>query len=139
MPDRDDELRDALHAAIGEYGRTLIVPGSPQNANITDAVLATLREHRDAVLAMLGMVKVGQIERGTWGPVVRLGDPPVPNFDDGIDLYAATTPEADGLGPCHVTSCDNAAIGGEIGESGDLLLCADHLAAASTEETPDER
>jgi hypothetical protein len=28
---------------------------------------------------------------------------------------------------CHVTGCDNEAIGGEIGEGGDLLLCAEHL------------
>lgn len=31
------------------------------------------------------------------------------------------------LGPCHVTDCENEAVGGEIGEGGDLLLCADHL------------
>lgn len=34
------------------------------------------------------------------------------------------------LGPCHVTGCENEAVGGEIGEGGDLLLCAEHLAAS---------
>lgn len=36
-------------------------------------------------------------------------------------------PDCRPLGTCHVTDCYNAAVGGEIGESGDLLLCAEHL------------
>jgi hypothetical protein len=36
-------------------------------------------------------------------------------------------PDCRPLGTCHVTDCYNAAAGGEIGESGDLLLCAEHL------------
>lgn len=31
---------------------------------------------------------------------------------------------------CNVTGCENEAVGGEIGEVGDLLLCAEHLRGA---------
>jgi hypothetical protein len=59
----------------------------------------------------------------TGEPIIHLGP-----RDDATEQEALGDPwDEENRLTCDVTSCENDAVGGEIGEGGDLLLCADHL------------